>query len=442
MSKKLFHLPNVLLVGRTNVGKSTLFNRLIDSKKSIVFDQEGITRDYIQETISWGNRKFNLIDTGGVSYKKPTDFISQKIQEKVFQLFEKASLIVFVCDVKNGLTQEDQKIAKILHKTNKPLILVLNKADNIKALEENLSDFYKLGIKNIITVSAIHGQGIVDLLDEIVKIIPNAKDVEEEEISSFRIVILGKPNVGKSSLMNLLLKTERSIVYEQAGTTREAITENFIFAQDLIQITDTAGIRKQSKIKEDIESLMIKSSLSAVRQSDLVLLIVDASQLKLSDQELKLLFYTFEQKKCLILVFNKTDLLTPQDREELEYSLKEYDFILKKIPIIWISCKSKKNVHKIFREIEKIKKRLNQKFDRTEITELIKEQLNRKPMYHKTNLIKISKVIPVNKFKIPTFIIFANHPQWIGESQLGFLENTLRKNYDLKGCPIKFEVRK
>lgn len=438
---KITVYPKVLIVGRTNVGKSTLFNCLATKTKSIVLQEEGITRDYIHEIIQSAGKKFYIIDTGGVCLQKTKDSILEKVREKVFNLFEKASLILFVCDGKNGLTIEDKQIAKILHKTKKPVLLLINKSDNIKAVEENFPDFYSLGFKDIIPISATHKKGITELLEKITSVIPEPKTEQQAINPSCKITILGKPNVGKSSLMNLLVNQERSIVHEQAGTTRESVSENFFISQDIIQITDTPGIRRKSKIEKKIEELMVKSTLSSVRQSDIIILMIDSSEQKLSDQELKLLFYSYEQNKSIILVFNKTDLLSEYERKSFEYYLKQYDFIIKKLPIIWISCKNKKNIEKIYKEIEKIWKRCTQEFDSIQITELVKNKLLEKPLYHKTNILNLFKVINI-KNKIPTFLLIVNQPSWFESSQLGFIENILRKNFDLKGCPIKFELKK
>ncbi|MCK4651076.1 ribosome biogenesis GTPase Der [Candidatus Babeliales bacterium] len=441
MMKKIKKYPKVVLVGRTNVGKSTIFNRLSKQVRSIVSEKEGITRDYLEETISWEEKAFNLIDTGGISLKKQKDQLLEKIRQKVLMQLEKAALILFVCDGKNGLTQDDMEIVKILRKTKRPILLVINKSDNKKALEENIPDFYRLGIKEMITISAAHGTGILDLLEKIIQIIPKHTLEKEIEKPTYKVVIIGKPNVGKSSLMNLLVKKERSIITQKEGTTREAISENLFFLEDIIQIVDTAGIRKKKSVKEQVEALMVKSSLYAIRESDIILLVIDSSKQKLSDQELKLLFYAFDNKKAIILVFNKTDLLAQEERQFLEYNLKEYKFILKKIPIVWISCKTKKNVSTVYREIGKIRTRISQKFDSTKVDELIKSYLLKKPMYHKTQMLKIKKIIAVPT-KIPTFTLKVNYPQWFESTQLGFIENILRKNYDLIGCPIKFILKK
>ncbi len=431
-----------MLVGRTNVGKSTIFNRLATDTQSIVLQQEGVTRDYISQNISYEGKTFELIDTGGVSFKKQKDELLEKVRQKVLSLLNEAALLLFVCDGKDGLTQEDMQIAQILRKTKKPILLLINKADNIKALEENLPEFYKLGFKEIIQTSAMHKIGITELLEKITSFIPqeNAEKLQIEE-PAYKIVILGKPNVGKSSLMNLLIKKERSIVHEKAGTTREPLTENIYFSQEVVQLVDTAGVRRKSRIKDTLETLMAKSSLDAVKTADIILLVVDSSEQKLSDQELKLLFYAHENNKSIILVFNKTDLLSEHGREMLEYNLKEYEFIIKKIPVVFISCKTKKNVEKIYKRVQEVITACSQKFDSAQVDELIKGYFAKKPMFHKTNQLKIFNVKCI-KSKIPTFQLTVNHPQWFGPTQLGFIENILRKHYAVKGCPIKFILKK
>ncbi|MFH1644150.1 MAG: ribosome biogenesis GTPase Der [bacterium] len=436
--KKIKKYPKVLLVGRTNVGKSTLFNRLTEKTKSIVLDTEGVTRDYIHEVIEWDKKSFDLVDTGGVSLQKTTDPILSKIQEKVFDLFKKASVIVFLCDVKHGATEQDKKIAKLLHKNNRPTILAVNKIDNKTAYEENFSEFYSLGFKNIIEISATHGIGTSDLLDEIVKEIPECLEEGEEEKPVYRVAIIGKPNVGKSCLMNLLMQQERSIVSDIAGTTREAISELTYTSENLIRLTDTPGIRRKGRVEETIETLMVKSSLETIRTSDIVILVIDASSLILSHQELKLLDYSYQEKKSIILVLNKMDLLNEDDKKMLKHNLSEYDFLLKKIPTIMVSCQTKKNVHKIYKELEESWVRRIQKFDNIQLDEIIKENLLGKPLYHKGIQLKLFKIRQIKDARVPTFQIFVNYPDWFEESQLGFLENILRRNFNLKGCPVVF----
>jgi GTP-binding protein len=432
--------PKVLLVGRTNVGKSTLFNRLAQEKKSIVFEREGVTRDYIQELITWNDKTFDLIDTGGLVFKKSADQIQQKVQEKVLLLLEQAAIILFVCDAKNGLTQEDKIIARALHKTKKPVTVLLNKADNQVLFDENFSDFQSLGFQEMIATSGIHGIGIGTVLNLIVDRIPEPTE-GAPETPRYNIVIIGKPNTGKSSLMNLLINHERSIVSDIAGTTRESIKENIYFCSDLIQVVDTAGVRKKSSVNDDLEILMVKSSMESIRMADIVLVMIDASQGKISDQELKLLFYAYEQKKIVIVLFNKTDLLTDYSRLMLDQSIQEYEFVLRKLPQLWISCLTKKNIEKILGEIRRVWNRCQQEINSTEVNEVVQEALLTKPLYHSGFQLKLFKIRTI-KGPVPTFVLHVNHPSWWGDSQLGCIENILRKTYDFRGCPIQFSIRK
>ena len=431
--------PKVVIVGRTNVGKSTLFNRLSDKERSIVFDREGITRDYVHEVITWDEKTFDLVDTGGLPLEKTKDTIIQGIRKSVKDVLAQAELLLFVCDGKNGLTEEDRRIAKIVHKAKKPTFLLINKSDNKKSFEDNLPEFFALGFKNIIPISAIHGKGTLDVLEVIVANVGDPK--VEEEKPACHISLLGKPNVGKSTLMNILIDQERSIVSEIAGTTREAISEKILFHKELIKITDTAGVRRKSRVDDPVEESMVKSSLKAIRDSDIAVVMVDASSGKISDQEFKLLFYAKEQNKSVILVLNKMDIVHEYKKETLDHCLEEYDFLFKTIPIVWISCKTQKNLGAVLKEIQKVRKRLTQKFDQLEIDELIKESCIRRPMYHKKNLLRIYSV-KVIESRIPTFIMYVNYPEWYKETQLGYIENVLRKKYDLLGCPLRLVVKK
>ena len=434
-------LPKVLLVGRTNVGKSTIFNRLIGEKKSIVFDQEGVTRDYVQEPVTHDGITFELIDTGGFAFRKDIDDISKKVQEKLMALLGYAAVICFICDAKNGLHQEDRKIAQLLHKTGKPVFLFLNKAENTAALEENIHDFYALGFKTVEPMSAIHGRGINTMLDLIVKNIPE-KETEFEEEPKHRVVIIGRPNAGKSSLMNEILRQERSIVSNVAGTTREAISQNLFFFKDLIQLTDTAGVRKKARVDDELEELMVKSSFAAVRDADTVVIMIDVSQEgRISDQELKLLFYCYEQKKNMLVIFNKIDLLDEYKKVLLDKCIDEYKFIFDKIPQLWISCATKKNVGKVLIELQKIWARCENPFGAKDINEVLREELGRRHLYKITLELKVYKAVVVQS-QIPTVELHVNFPEWFGPTELGCIENILRDNYDLKGCPIRLIVKK
>jgi GTPase len=437
---KKIKYSKVLLVGRTNVGKSTLFNRFIKHKKSIVFDEEGVTRDYIEEIITANNKPFSLIDTGGMQFKKGVNPIDVLVFEKVTQLFDEAKVMLFVVDAKAGVTQEDRQIAKRLHQTGKPVVLLLNKADNSNFLRENQGEFAALGFKDIIETSAIHGTGIIDVLNRVEALLPHVTTQEVVD-PNFNIAIIGKPNVGKSSLMNLLIQQDRSIVSDIAGTTREAISETVFHCSDLVQITDTAGIRKKSRVNDDLETLMVKSSLQSVREADIVILVVDASQGTISDQELKLLFLVYEAKKPVMIVFNKTDLVTDYSETLLEQDQEGYHFILKKIPSVAVSCMTKKNVGKILNHIQKILERCKQHFPPSQLDDVVKTEFDKGPMFHNKMRLKLFRIRPVEG-KIPTFVLHVNHPEWFGVAEEGFIENILRRHYDLKGCPLSFFKQK
>lgn len=438
MSKQL---PTVVIVGRMNVGKSTLFNRLSQSIKSITLDYEGVTRDVISDEISWSGRSFRITDTGGVSLRKTTDPILQEVRARALEMVDKAAVIMFVVDGKTGLLPEDREISKLLHKSGKPVILAVNKVDS-SASQEFIHEFERLGHTKTVYISAQHGKNIADLLQDLVAALPAQGPELDEEEPRYRVVLLGKPNVGKSSLMNLLLKQERSIVSDQAGTTREAISEKVTVHQEDILITDTPGVRRSKAIDEQLEELMVKSAFRAMDRANIVLLLVDSSEGRLSDQELKLAFYAFKQEhKALIIVYNKQDLVDERIKEDLEFRNSEYEFFLKKVAQISISCKDGKNVGKLFPLIQKVWERHSQQFSDQDLTILFKNALQQRPLFHKTIPLLVYSARQVATAPI-TIALTVNHPQWFEETQLGFFENLLRKEYQLQGVPVRFVMRK
>ncbi len=443
MSKK--NLPVVALTGRTNVGKSTLFNRLTKRIKSIVYEQSGITRDFIHEVVAWKDKHFDLVDTGGLSFAaKQQDPFQLHIQEVALKTCERAQIVVFVVDAQVGILPEDRQIAKKLHKLGVPIVVALNKCDNQNIAEEMIGECYPLGFNDCFAISSVHGNGIDQMLDDVVQKLPEFTPAEPEAPKT-RIALIGKPNVGKSSLMNVLLQNDRSIVSDVAGTTRESVSERMtIHGEDLL-LTDTAGIRRKRKVDDkDIESLMVKSSLASIRVSDIVVIMVDATEQRLSDQELKLLFYAFQdQSKGVILVFNKMDLMDEQMKQRLDYELQPNEFILKKIKVVKTSALTKKNVGILVKAIQTLHERLNQHFNSTEVNEYIQERLYKKGMYHNGELLRVYKIrFITTKSKGVTFALHVKDPNFFNSSHLGYLENLLRKKYDLTGCPIKFVLHK
>lgn len=438
MSKASY--PQVALVGRTNVGKSTLFNRIAKRTESLVADQAGVTRDYVSEVITINGKTFELRDTGGLAPAGTTDPFYNDIAATSIAAAESAAVIIFVCDGKNGLTLEDKQVAKQLHLLKKTVILAANKADNKARFEEHSTEWYALGFGEPLPISAVHGTGIPELLARVTANLP-AVTTAAPEAPVCKIALLGKPNVGKSSLMNALLHYKRSIVSDIAGTTREAISERITFyGQDLV-LTDTAGIRRKRKVTDDLETQMVKSSLSAVRGADIIILMVDGTEGRLSDQELKLMFYAFEEHKALLLIYNKSDLMTQEKMHLLEYETDEYNYFLKNIPQLHISCLTGSNVGLVMREIDALRKRLVQPINSAELTVELHEYFRQKPLFHKGIKLQAFSIQKRDE-KGMSFTLCVNEPRWFGQSQLQCIENFLRKKFDLLGCPIHFVLIK
>lgn len=434
-------ISSVVIVGRMNVGKSTLFNRLSTSVKSITLDFPGVTRDFIKDRIEWKGVFFDLIDSGGISLRKTKDPILEKVQGQVLELISSSEVVLFMVDGIAGLMGEDREISKLLHKINKPVILVVNKYDSSQA-KENLYEFEKLGYSTIIPISAGHGSNIVDLLDAILDILPKKVTNAPSEETSYKVMFLGKPNVGKSSLMNALLNEERSFVSEIPGTTREAVSEHIMFYKEAIMLTDTPGIRRKRAVSENLEQLMVKSAFNTLKNSDIVVLLIDGSESGLVDQELKLAFYAFTQYyKGLILLINKQDLMTEANKKDLESSFSQYPQLIKKISVLYVSCKSGKNVGRVLPLVHKLWQRYSQSFDNSTLRQLFISNLLAKPLYHKTLLLRVYEVEQIKTAPI-TIVLTVNESDWFGPSQLAFFENILRTNYDLVGVPIKFIVKK
>lgn len=437
---KKMKLPQVVIVGRANVGKSTLFNRLSDNVKAITLDFEGVTRDFLSDTISWQGKQFDLVDTGGISFVKTVNPIIKQARDVALNMLSAADIVLFVVDGKSGLIAEDFEIARLLHKHGKTILLVINKAD-VQGVENEIHECAVLGFSDICLISAQHGKGIADLLEFIVNKLPEPKMVEGTG-PAYKVVLLGKPNVGKSSLMNLLLNKERSIVSPEPGTTREAITDQVLFYQEEIQISDTPGVRRKRAVTEDLEGLMVQSAMRAVKDTDIVLLLVDASEGELFDQVLKLAFYTFEkQYKALIILFNKNDLVDETIQANLDRHVEEYDYFFKKIITRNISCKTEKNVGKILSLVNDVWQRYSQKFDQNTLTQLFKEALIHRPLYSNKQRLELFSAHQISTAPI-TIVIHTRQPQFFGDSQISFFENCMRKQFDLRGVPIKFIVRK
>jgi len=435
-------LASVVIVGRTNVGKSTLFNKITQTQRSIVLDQEGVTRDCIMEDAEWNGVAFNLVDTGGISLVKKQDYISKQIYEKAENVIKTASAILFVCDIQVGITQEDKRIARKLLKLQsdtQKVFLVVNKVEN-DATKLRLYEFEHLGFDRIFGVSAHHSLGVGDLLDAVTKVIHAAiPDFSGGEMVP-RITLVGRPNAGKSSLINCLSKEDFAIVSDIEGTTREALHKKINFNKIVFELVDTAGIRRQRTVEEGLETMMVKNSLQAIRHAHMVLLLMDASEPHLSAQVLKLAEYAFENGSALILLVNKLDLFTPDMLGQLENSMLEYEFIMKKIEFLKISCLDGKNVGRILPLVETVWDRYQMKLTDTYLTDLFKQALHRHPLYKNGKILTFYKALPIGYAPMRIDLLVKN-PEFFGQNQISYFENVLRKAVNLKSVPVIFTVR-
>ncbi len=428
----------VAIVGRPNVGKSTLFNRLIERREAIVDNVSGVTRDRLYGHCEWNGRTFSVIDTGG--YVKDSDDIFEKeIARQVVIAIEEADVIIFMVDVLAGLTDLDSSVADLLRKSEKPVFVTANKVD----IHERILDayeFYNLGLGEIYSISAINGSGTGDLLDEIVKVLPEDKNAEEEELP--RITIVGRPNVGKSSLTNVLVGEERNIVTDIAGTTRDAINTRYIkFGFDFM-LVDTAGVRKKSKVNQDLEFYSVMRAIRAIENSDVCLLMIDAS-VGFEAQDQNILNLIRKNKKGIVILVNKWDLIdkTTNTLKEYQKSIMEKIAPFNDIPILFISALTKQRVHKVIETAMAVYENRTQRIPTARLNEVMLQAIeDYNPPSVKGKYIKIKYVTQLPT-PTPVFAFFANLPQYIKEPYKRYLENKLRENFNFTGVPIVLVFR-
>jgi len=428
----------VALVGSPNTGKSTLFNRLIKKRKSIVMEEYGITRDRIYDEVEWMGQTFTLIDTGGVE-KEDAPF-QKEIKVQVNLAIEEADLIIFLVDGKSGVSRDDEYVVKLLRKSNKPLILAVNKIDEIEKIP-NTYPFYSLGISELIPISATHGIGIGDLLDKVLELLPESKE-DEKYSGCITFSLIGRPNVGKSSLFNAIIGEERTIVSSIAGTTRDAIDTAFSYDGTNYVIIDTAGLKKRGKIVESVDRFAALRSLDAVKRSDIVLLLMDAYQ-GVIEQDKHVVGMAIEQKKPVIIVVNKWDLHSHEQNAQIEFSkmIKNHYKFLDYAPIIYLSALQKTNIKAIFKEIEKCYEDYNRRVPTSILNEVILEaQMRNQAPDFNGGRVKISYISEVKSCP-PTFVMFVNNPKFMHFSYERYIENVIRESFDIKNTPIDLIAR-
>lgn len=433
--------PIVAIVGRPNVGKSTLFNRIAGGRVAIVEDKPGITRDRIYKDAEWLGREFTVVDTGGIEFKNIPDTITDQMRYQAKMAIEEAEVVLFVVDAREGLTGTDEDVAKILRKTDRPVILVANKVEDFLT-PADIYDFYKLGLGEPIMVSASHGRNIGDLLDMVLEHLPVCED-EEVDADIIKVAVIGRPNVGKSSLVNATLGEERVIVSDIPGTTRDAIDTKFLHDDKTYLLIDTAGMRRKGRIDEPAERYSVMRSLRAVDRSDVVLMMIDAQE-GVTEQDKKIAGYAHEAGRAMVIVVNKWDLVEKDDKTMLKHieCIRDELGFAQYAPTIFVSALTRKRVPKILELINYVAEQHAMRISTGNLNDLIQEAIRiNPPPTDKGRRLKIL-YITQGGVKPPTFIIFVNDPELMHFSYERYLENQLRSTYGFEGTPIRMVIRK
>lgn len=428
----------VAIVGRPNVGKSSLFNRLAGDKLAITDDASGVTRDRLYAKCEWLDQQFAIIDTGGIELSDVPFMFEIRAQAEL--AIDEADVIVFVCDGRVGITKEDSDVMTILHKSKKPVIVAANKIDDVKFMD-NIYEFYNFGVEEVFAISTLHGIGIGDLLDKIVDLLPEKKIKKYDDTIEF--CLIGQPNVGKSSLTNAILGTERVIVSDIAGTTRDAIDTPFTRDGSDYVVIDTAGIRKTGKIYENAEKYSFLRAIKAIERSSVVLLLLDATK-DIEEQDKRVAGYAMDANKAVIIVVNKWDAVEKNDKSMQEWikKIKSHFVFLDYAPIVFVSALKNQRVHTVFEQI----KIVYQNYTRRVATNVLNDVLldatliQQAPFFNGDRL-KIYYASQVEK-NPPSFVLFVNDPNYLHFSYQRYLENKLREAFSFEGTPIKFILRK
>ncbi|MBX9970341.1 ribosome biogenesis GTPase Der [Priestia aryabhattai] len=430
--------PIIAIVGRPNVGKSTIFNRIVGERVSIVEDIPGVTRDRIYSSGEWLNMDFNIIDTGGIDIGDEP-FLEQ-IKQQAEIAIDEADVIIFLVNGRDGITAADEEVAKILYKSKKPVVLAVNKVDN-PDMRELIYDFYALGYGEPFPISGTHGLGLGDLLDEAAKHFPKEKDEDYgEEVIKFSLI--GRPNVGKSSLVNALLGEDRVIVSDLAGTTRDAIDTKFTKEDQEYVVIDTAGMRKRGKVYESTEKYSVLRALKAIERSDVVLIVLNAEE-GIIEQDKKIAGYAQEAGKAVVIVVNKWDTVEKDEKtmKKFEENIREHFQFLTYAPIVFLSAKTKKRTHTLLPMIDLASESHAVRVETSILNDVIMDAVAMNPTpTHNGNRLKIYYTTQV-AIKPPTFVVFVNDPELMHFSYKRFLENKLREAFGFEGTPIKIIAR-
>ncbi len=430
----------VAIVGRPNVGKSTFFNRLIQRRDAIVDAVSGVTRDRNYGKSEWNGKEFSVIDTGG--YVKGSDDIFEgEIRRQVELAIDEADAIIFVVDVEEGITPMDEEVAKLLRKVTKPVLLAVNKVDNAKR-EQDAFEFYNLGLGDYFTISGMSGSGTGDLLDKLVEVLPELPEVEEGKEELPRFAVVGRPNAGKSSFINALIGEDRFVVTDIAGTTRDAIDTKYNRFGFEFNLVDTAGIRRKSKVKEDLEFYSVMRSIRAIEHSDVCILVVDATR-GFEGQDQNIFWLAEKNRKGIVILINKWDLIDKDTMTSVEYEkrIREEIAPFTDVPILFVSALTKQRLLKALEAAVQVFENRKQRISTSKFNEVMLPIIeNNPPPAIKGKYIKIKYCMQLPT-KTPQFVFFANLPQYIKEPYKRFIENKLREIYNFEGVPIDIYFR-
>lgn len=427
----------VAIVGRPNVGKSTLFNRIIEERHAIVESEPGVTRDRLYAVGEWNGKKFQLVDTGGI-VPASEELFDKAIREQAMMAVEEADAILLVVDGMDGITPTDETIARMLRSSKKPVTLVVNKCDNAK-LDLNASEFYSLGLGDPFPISALNGRSTGDFLDAIVNALPAE---HEEEDDRLKIAIVGRPNVGKSSITNVLLGKDRMIVTPIAGTTRDAIDSVVKFYGEEMVLIDTAGLRRRSQIKEQVELYSTMRTGRAIDRCDVAIVVIDAEQ-GLEAQDKRIISQVVEARRGIIVAVNKWDLVEKETHTSDDFirNMREELPTMDYVPVVFVSAVTKQRVTRILEMAKEVQARREARVSTSKLNDLVLPELERVPPPSvKGRDLRINYITQV-KTEPPMFAFFANHPELIPESYKRFIERQLRKHFDLEGVPVSFLFR-
>lgn len=433
--------PLVAVVGRPNVGKSTLFNAIVNKRISIVEDIPGVTRDRIYFDAEWLNREFTMIDTGGIEFITADSHVIPKMMRLQAQLaIEEADVILFVVDGKQGIVPADEEVANILRASGKPVLLVVNKIDSVNQ-EANIYEFYNLGIGDPIGISAKNLMNLGDLLDDVVKHFPDSANYQEDE-DTIHVALIGRPNVGKSSLTNALLGQERVIVSDVAGTTRDSIDTHWTHDGQKFVLIDTAGMRRKAKIDAPVERYSIVRSLRSVDRADIVVLVLDGVD-GVTEQDKKIAGYAHEAGKGIIIVVNKWDLVEKDDKTTIRYTEDIYDEMgfLRYAPILFASALTKQRIHRLADLIKFVSEQQHMRISTSVLNQVLSDAQNVNPVPSRSGRLPKIYYMTQASVKPPTFILFVNEPELIHFSYMRFLENRLRESFGFEGTPIRLILR-